>query len=166
MKYCALMVFALSLLLGACQSNPSQPEKPAPPPTASVARPVASPASKRADGPSPAEAPALAKKAEASLANGIQFYEDGNYKGAQAELQSALDQGLASKLDQARANKYLAFIACTGQKRDVCKTHFLRALALNPKFQLSKAEAGHPLWGPVFQEAKAEAGKKAPAKKK
>ncbi|HTZ00079.1 MAG TPA: TssQ family T6SS-associated lipoprotein [Rhodocyclaceae bacterium] len=171
MKKSLLPSLVLALLLGACQSNPSQPEKPAPAPAptpAPAAKPAA-PAAKPAEAPAPAKAaenPAAAKQAEARLAGGVQLYEDGNYKGAQAELQAALDGGLAAKADQARANKYLAFIACSTGQRDQCKKYFLNALALYPRFRLTKAEAGHPIWGPVYGEARAEAAKKAPAPKK
>lgn len=151
----------LTLLLAACQSNPPKSEEQAP-------APAAKPAPKPVAVAKPAEAPAAAQpvKADAHLATGVQFYEDGNYKAAQTELQAALDQGLAGKTDQARARKYLAFIACTANQRDQCKKHFAAAFAAYPKFRLSKAEAGHPIWGPVYSEAKAEAGKKAPAKKR
>lgn len=53
-----------------------------------------------------------------------------------------------------------AFIACAGKQRDLCKAHFLKAFAINPKFSLNKSETGHPLWGPVYQEARADAAKR------
>ena len=31
-----------------------------------------------------------------------------------------------------------------------------RALELDPKFELSAAEAGHPIWGPIFRGLKAK----------
>jgi hypothetical protein len=41
----------------------------------------------------------------------------------------------------------------------MCYESFRRALALNPKFELTAAEAGHPVWGPVFRSAKAKSAK-------
>jgi hypothetical protein len=41
----------------------------------------------------------------------------------------------------------------------MCYESFRKALALKPDFELTPAEAGHPVWGPVFRSAKAKAGK-------
>jgi len=159
-----LAALALSLALGACKSTPPKAEESAPSAKAAGTT-AAKPAAKPVEAPAEAPAPAQAKKAEASLASGVKAYEDGDYRTAQQELQIALDQGLAAKPDQVKANKYLAFVACATGKRDVCKKHFRNALALNPRFQLTRAEAGHPGWGPVFREARGEAAKAAPARK-
>lgn len=157
----AITTVLVSLALTACNSNPSQSDE-------SAAKPTAKPAAKSADAAPQAKAdpaPAVAAKAEARLDGGVKAYEDGDYKTARQELQGALDQGLG-KPAQVKANKYLAFVACATGQRPACKAYFRKALALDPKFQLTKAEAGHPIWGPVFKEAKAEAGRKtaAPAK--
>lgn len=151
-----LSLIAALGLVAACTATPPAPDDPAPP--GSSVAPV--PATKTPDPTPPAavEKPAPGK-AESSLGNGIEAYENGDYKTSQKELQSALAQGLHQRSDQIRANKYLAFIACASQQREVCKTHFLRILAINPRFNLSKAEIGHPIWGGVFKEAKAEIGK-------
>lgn len=166
MKPTLLAILALCLALGACKSKSVQPAEPPVRPA-----PAAKPAAKPVEPPiqaKPAEPPpAVPAKAEARLAAGVKAYEDGDYKTAQQELQGALDQGLANRVARVRANKYLAFVACATGDRDECKAHFRTALAIDPKFQLSKAEAGHPLWGPVFKQVKAEAAaRKAPAKSK
>lgn len=155
MKHHPLLVVLISMVLAACQSQPTAPdEEPAKPVAASPAEKTTSKVAA-----SPAEK-AASKQAESSLTAGIKAYENGDYKASQQELQAALAVGLASRDDQVRANKLLAFIACAGKQRDVCKTHFLRAFAINPNFSLSKSEAGHPLWGPVYQEARAAAAKR------
>lgn len=88
---------------------------------------------------------------EASLAAGIKHYEEGNYAQAQRLLQASLAEGLPSRASQARAHKYLAFIYCVTDRTPQCRQEFNHALAADPKFTLSAAEAGHPTWGPVFR---------------
>jgi len=89
--------------------------------------------------------------AEARLKSGIAFYEEGNYAQAQRSLQGSLNEGLASRTDQARAYKYLAFIYCVTERIAQCRQEFSNAIAADPKFSLSPAEAGHPTWGPVYR---------------
>lgn len=89
--------------------------------------------------------------AEALLRTGISRYEDGNYAQAQRSLQSALAAGLASRSDQARAHKYLAFIYCVTDRIEPCRQAFNSAFSADPKFSLTRAEAGHPTWGPVYR---------------
>lgn len=98
----------------------------------------------------------VAKKAEQELNLGIHNYEEGNYKIAAGNFQNALDGGLASISDQITAHKYLAFIYCVSGERLACRGEFKQVLKLNPKFNLTPAEAGHPIWGPVFRAVKAE----------
>lgn len=96
------------------------------------------------------------KIAEQELSLGIHNYEEGNYKVAAGNFQNALDGGLASIGDQLLAHKYLAFIYCVSGERLACRGEFKQALKLNPKFNLTPAEAGHPIWGPAFRAVKAE----------
>jgi Tfp pilus assembly protein PilF len=88
---------------------------------------------------------------EARLKSGIALYEDGNYAQAQRSLQGSLNEGLASRSDQARAYKYLAFIYCVTDRVAQCRQEFTNAFTADPKFSLSAAEAGHPSWGPVYR---------------
>ena len=92
-------------------------------------------------------------KGEPQLQAGVRQYEDGKYAAATTSLQNALGAGL-SDTDQVTANKYLAFIACTQGRERQCRAYFRRALELNPSFELEPAEAGHPMWGPVFKNVK------------
>jgi Tfp pilus assembly protein PilF len=93
-------------------------------------------------------------KGEPQLKAGIRLYEDGKYPQALTSLQDALNAGL-SDADQVTANKYLAFISCVSGRERQCRAYFRRALELNPSFELEPAEAGHPMWGPVFKNVKA-----------
>ena len=81
-------------------------------------------------------------------------YEEGNYAQAQRTLQSALVNGLASRTDQARAYKYLAFIYCVTERVPQCRQEFSNAITADPKFTLTAAEAGHPTWGPVYRSVR------------
>jgi len=96
------------------------------------------------------------RKAEQELSAGLQSYEDGNYVQAQKQIQNALNSELTFKSDRVTAHKYLAFIHCASDRKKQCRAAFKEALEINPDLQLSAAEAGHPLWGPVFRDVQAE----------
>lgn len=91
------------------------------------------------------------RKAEQALSSGIRAYENGDYKAAARSLQSALAANLLLTSDKVAAHKYLAFMHCAQSREKPCRDSFRRALDLDPKFELTPAEAGHPLWGPVFK---------------
>ncbi len=105
--------------------------------------------------PPPAATPAsglaelLERPAERALVEGIRAYDDGGYAQAEIALRRALQDGLPSGRDQATAHKLLAFITCTSQRVADCEAAFRAARAADPSFLLSRAEAGHPVWGPV-----------------
>jgi len=129
-------------MLAACadmQALPPAPANPAPAVAPSTAAP--------ARGPAP---PA----AEALLAEALRSYEDGRYPAAQRQLRDALEEGLRSKADRVTAHKHLAFIYCATRQEVLCRDAFRRALEIDPRFQLTPSEAGHPLWGPVFKSVK------------
>jgi Tfp pilus assembly protein PilF len=94
----------------------------------------------------------MQRPAERALLAGIRAYEDGQYKEAEQELGRALGSGLASARDRATAHKHLAFVYCTSERLAECERAFREALAADPTFTLGKAEAGHPLWGPVYRK--------------
>ena len=96
------------------------------------------------------------RKAEQELANGLKSYEDGQYPQAMKHIQNALTNDLTFKSDRITAYKYLAFIHCASERKKQCRASFKDALEINPDLDLSPAEAGHPLWGPVFRDVKAE----------
>jgi|APFre7841882724_1041349.scaffolds.fasta_scaffold03301_4 Tfp pilus assembly protein PilF len=92
---------------------------------------------------------------ERMLLAGLKQYEDGDLKAAQASLHRALAEGLAFEADRVTAHKYLAFIECASGRERECRDQFAAALALDPRLELSRAEAGHPVWGPAFRSTKA-----------
>lgn len=91
------------------------------------------------------------RPAEKVLLAGLRAYDDAQYSQAEKQLQAALQAGLVSPRDRAAAHKLLAFIACTSNRIVECEVQFRAARAADPGFALSKSEAGHPLWGPVYQ---------------
>jgi Tfp pilus assembly protein PilF len=99
--------------------------------------------------------PERAGVGEQVLERGIASYEDGEYRAAERQLQTALDMGLAAPGDQAKAHKYLAFIHCAAGRAKRCREEFRKALGAEPSFDLEPAEAGHPAWGPMFRSVKA-----------
>ena len=60
-------------------------------------------------------------------------------------------EGLQSARDRATAHKLLAFITCTSDRLADCQTQFREARAADASFALSRSEAGHPVWGPVYK---------------
>ncbi len=130
----------LTLTLAACQA-------PAPPPA-----PVPT-------GPTPAEI-ALKEKRERTVvtfAEGTKQYEAGTYEEAQISFLVALDSGTLTLQEQLLARKTMAFMHCIAGRELRCKEEFEKAVALDQKFELSPAEAGHPTWGPVFKTVVVEA---------
>jgi Tfp pilus assembly protein PilF len=93
-------------------------------------------------------------KGGTALSTGLKQYDDGDYQAAAKSLQSAIDQGLPNK-DKVTAHKHLAFIHCSQNRTGPCRDEFRKALAIDPSMELAAAEAGHPIWGPIFQNVKA-----------
>lgn len=97
----------------------------------------------------------MQRPAERALLAGLRAYEEGQYADAERELSRALTTGLATSRDRATAHKHLAFVYCTTNRTPACEAAFRAALAADREFALSKAEAGHPQWGPVYRRVTA-----------
>jgi Tfp pilus assembly protein PilF len=97
----------------------------------------------------------MQRPAERALLAGIRAYEDGQYAESERALQEALKAGLASAKDRAAAHKHLAFVYCTSQRAPACEAAFRAARNADAQFALSKAETGHPQWGPVYKKVTA-----------
>lgn len=97
--------------------------------------------------------------ADKKLNYGVLSYEEGNYQASITALQGVLDTGLTGKPEQVKAYKYLAFIQCISGREGLCRDYFRKALELDPNFTLNTAEAGHPIWGPVFRSVKSKSVK-------
>jgi Tfp pilus assembly protein PilF len=93
-------------------------------------------------------------KGEPALAAGLKQYEEGEYASSAKNLRSAINQGLSNR-DLVNAYKHLAFIDCASNRERQCRDGFRQALAIDPAMELAPAEAGHPVWGPIFRSLKA-----------
>ena len=94
------------------------------------------------------------RPAEKALLAGLRAYDDAQYAQAEQSLNEALKANLAAPRDRAVAHKHLAFIYCTSARINECEAEFRAARLADPAFALSKSEAGHPQWGPVYQRSK------------
>ena len=105
-------------------------------------------------------------KAEQMLANGMQKYDAGEYAEAHKLYEAALKEGLKDKADQIKAMKHSAFTLCLRDRFRECRAEFIKIFEVDPNFDLSPAEAGHPSWTKTFAAAKAQAHKNMAAKEK
>jgi hypothetical protein len=116
---------------------------PSPSPIVVVPKPDPTPPTAANDGPG-----------EKDLVDGMNLYESGDYKGAQRKFLSAQSAASDTSMTKQTSMKMLAFTYCVTSQKVPCRQQFNNLLKLNPKFELTKSEAGHPLWGPVFAQAK------------
>ena len=93
----------------------------------------------------------LDRPAERALFDGMRAYDDGQYPLAESALRVALAGSLRSARDKAAAHKLLAFIFCTSNREMQCEAAFRSARESDTTFSLTRAESGHPLWGPVYR---------------
>jgi len=89
-----------------------------------------------------------------ALSAGLKQYEEGDYAESVKNLQGAIGLGVPDK-QRANAHKHLAFIHCSWNQERQCRDEFRKALAIDPALDLAPAEAGHPVWGPIFRSLKA-----------
>lgn len=134
------VAMGLIAILAGCAVSPSVP-------------PISAPAA-----PAPEDLARLQRIAriQANLNDGLKQYEAGSYGDALRNLLIALDSGVLTISEQLSARKHIAFIQCVSNQPLVCKEEFEKVFILDPKFELSPAEAGHPTWGPIFQLVKSE----------
>lgn len=145
------LALAALLLMAGCAQQPHAPQSVEAPPAAPASPPAPLPAA-----PEPTTAPQSvvelsSRPGEQALLAGLRAYDDGQYQVAEQKLGTALTAGLAAPKDRAAAHKTLAFLYCTSKRLKPCEAEFRAAQVADPRFALSKAEAGHPLWGPVYR---------------
>ena len=109
----------------------------------------------------PQDIPKLSKpedlnKGRSFYVAGITYYEEGQYEDAEKNLRLALTLGLADPEDNRNAHKYLAFIYCVSDRRQLCESEFKKVFEIDPGFTLSPAESGHPMWQPVYDKVKSQ----------
>jgi Tfp pilus assembly protein PilF len=94
------------------------------------------------------------RPAERTLLGAMRSYDDADYPAVERQADEALRLGLQSPRDVAIAHKLRAFVYCTSNRLTACEAEFRAARKADPNFALSKAEAGHPVWGPVYQKSR------------
>jgi hypothetical protein len=98
----------------------------------------------------------LRARAKEQFAAGLKLYEGGDYEGAQKSLAGSLDHGLLSRSEQGIVRKHLAFMSCMAGREGTCRDEFRKAFEIDPGFALTTAEDGHPIWGPVYRDVRAQ----------
>jgi hypothetical protein len=84
-------------------------------------------------------------------------YDAGDYVQSAKLFEQAHKEGLGTKELQVRALKHLAFSLCLQEKWRDCRATFISIYDVDPEFDLTPAEAGHPSWTRTFAGAKAQA---------
>ena len=103
----------------------------------------------------PAAATAAQKSALADLE---QDYNAGNYAKVAQTVGLSVELQSAPPSVQIPALKLQAFSYCLQSNTVQCKRSFERLLQRYPDFDLVETERSHPMWGPVFTEAKSQTG--------
>ncbi len=94
------------------------------------------------------------RPAERALMGAMRAYDDADYPAVERQANEAMKLGLRSNRDVATAHKLRAFVYCTSNRLAACEAEFRAARTADPAFTLSKAEAGHPVWGPVYLKSR------------
>ena len=94
------------------------------------------------------------RPAERALMGAMRAYDDADYPAVERQANEAMKLGLRSNRDVATAHKLRAFVYCSSNRLAACEAEFRAARAADPNFVLSHAEAGHPVWGPVYQKSR------------
>lgn len=110
----------------------------------------------------PAPTTAAIAVAQREFQEAVSLYEKGDFNAAIERLNSQAIAG-GDVVVRVAAHKYTAFSYCVTRRATQCRNQFELALKLDPAFELTSAERGHPLWGPVFERVKK--AQASPAKK-
>ncbi len=90
---------------------------------------------------------------QTQLSEAVDLYNKGLYSDALKRL-GTLETTASTKATQLAALKYSAFSYCLTARPALCRQQFDKAFKVDPAFDLSAGEHGHPLWGPHFAKAK------------
>lgn len=104
--------------------------------------------------PAPQQGSEQVRKAAAAMLEGIRLYDNGEFDDAIVKL-SAADIRTSAAPIRVEALKYIAFSYCVTKDLADCRRAFDMALGIDADFELGRGEGGHPMWGPVFEQAKA-----------
>lgn len=141
-------------MLAACAAPPIA--QPPPPPSVAAAPAPAAPVAAPAAVPAPISA---ASPGASALRDGVAAFGTGEYKRSESKLLESQKLGLNQTSEQVQAHKTKAFLYCVTRRTALCEKSFAEAFDADKSFDLTRAERGHPVWGPVFakvQKAKAK----------
>jgi len=82
-------------------------------------------------------------------------YEAGRYADVARQVGLSVDLQTSPREMHIEALKLQAFSYCLLQEKSRCERSFSRLLARYPDYELPPAERSHPMWGPVYEQAKA-----------
>lgn len=85
---------------------------------------------------------------------GMAAYEAGQFDAAINAFNRAIDAGRLPGAQEIQVRKHIAFAYCATRRITLCRKEFREILRIDPAFTLSKAESGHPSWGPAFNAAR------------
>jgi hypothetical protein len=88
----------------------------------------------------------------------VALYNNGDYNGEIKRFTSVGEALKPYKDLELQGYKYTAFSYCLTRRTTLCRQQFENAFKLDPSFDLSTGEKGHPLWGPVFARVKKKEG--------
>ncbi|HEX4509211.1 MAG TPA: TssQ family T6SS-associated lipoprotein [Burkholderiaceae bacterium] len=94
------------------------------------------------------------RPAERALLSAMRAYDEADFGATERRADEALDLGLQSPRDVAMAHKLRAFVYCTSNRIPACVAEFRAARAADPAFALTRAESGHPIWGPAYERSR------------
>ena len=151
-----LVAAVVTLALGACQTTPDAPKQVSP----------VGPAVQPAQPPEPVKPIDPVAQKEQALAEALGIYAEGRYDDAVVWLTPLVAAPELPLSSQVKIQKFMAFSHCAMNRLRQCRQHFDNALELDPTFQLTEAEKGHPLWGREFINARNAARNKRPPVKK
>lgn len=162
-----VLPWALGLLLSACQTAP-EPARPSPAEQnaawTTASEQLAASAAQAAAAALAAVPPVdPAAEREKALAKALETYADGRYEDAIVELDALIGAPELTLAAQVGIHKTVAFSHCALQQLKQCRQSFEAALQLDPSFQLTEAERGHPVWGREFRTVRAALSRKRPA---
>ncbi len=150
-----------AVLAAACTTPAEQAPTagaPAPASTSSPApAPAPAPTAPRPSASAPAAPPVATSTASpgaAALREGVSAFGQGDYKRAESRLNESQKLGLNQNDEKLQAFKTQAFLYCVTRRAALCEKSFDSAFATDRSFDLTRAERGHPVWGPVFAKVK------------
>src|SRR6266702_3090429 len=94
------------------------------------------------------------RAATETVQNARSAYSNGDYARTIQLLSHASEIDRSDSATQIEAHKLMAFSYCVTGKVPACRAEFRKILDIDPRFELSAAERGHPTWGPAFEAAR------------